>query len=103
MATNSDLSAVSEKAESPGQDGVIQDSGSTSSRCVSSHSSNSTAFFRGFKSRLVTDPVPKPWLEDKKKRTRRYYCVAPIIGLVVGIVICGFLLYDGYSTINKHK
>lgn len=67
-----------------------------------STNSSQTTFNRQFRSRLVVDPVPKPWL-DKKSKTRDWDRILPYSAVAIGLIICGLLLWDGYRTINKHK
>ncbi|TKA62127.1 hypothetical protein B0A49_11585 [Cryomyces minteri] len=57
---------------------------------------------RYFHSRRVKKgEVEKPWLERKDPR-EKWVTIIPIIGIVVGLAISGFLIYDGLKTVVNH-
>lgn len=58
---------------------------------------------RYFHSRRVRKgEVEKPWL-DKKDPKEKWVTIIPLIGLLVGCGIAGFLIYDGLSSVVQHQ
>lgn len=58
---------------------------------------------RYFRSRKVAKgDVEKPWLE-KKHPKEKWVTIIPIIGILIGLGISGFLVWDGYSSVAQHK
>ncbi|CAJ2504577.1 Uu.00g119710.m01.CDS01 [Anthostomella pinea] len=58
---------------------------------------------RYFHSRRVKKgEVEKPWLE-KKDPKEKWVTILPIVGILIGLAISGFLVYDGLSSVVKHK
>jgi hypothetical protein len=58
---------------------------------------------RYFHSRRVRkEEVEKPWL-DKKDPKEKWVTIIPLIGLLLGFGIAGFLVYDGLSSVVHHK
>ncbi|KYK60904.1 glucan 1,3-beta-glucosidase [Drechmeria coniospora] len=58
---------------------------------------------RYFHSRRVRKgEVDKAWLE-KKEGKERWVTILPILGILVGLGISGFLVYDGLSSVVHHK
>ncbi|PBP17597.1 glucan 1,3-beta-glucosidase [Diplocarpon rosae] len=77
------------------------------SRPVSSFGSSSAVRgalpSRYFHSRRVRKgEVEKPWM-DKKDPKEKWVTIIPMIGLLVGFGIAGFLVYDGLSSVIHHK
>ncbi|CAL3968348.1 unnamed protein product [Diplocarpon coronariae] len=58
---------------------------------------------RYFHSRRVRKgEVEKPWL-DKKDPKEKWVTIIPLIGLLLGFGVAGFLIYDGLSSVVHHK
>ena len=58
---------------------------------------------RYFHSRRVRkEEVEKPWLA-KKDPKEKWVTIIPLIGLLIGFGIAGFLVYDGLSSVVHHK
>jgi len=58
---------------------------------------------RYFHSRRVRKgEVEKPWM-DKKDPKEKWVTIIPLIGLLLGFGIAGFLVYDGLSSVIHHK
>lgn len=58
---------------------------------------------RYFHSRRVhKGEVEKPWLA-KKDPKEKWVTIIPIIGLLLGFGVAGFLIYDGMSSVVHHK
>lgn len=58
---------------------------------------------RYFHSRRVkAGDVEKPWLE-KKDPKEKWVTIMPLIGILIGLAISGFLIWDGLSTVVHHK
>ncbi|KAI9056180.1 hypothetical protein LZ554_001108 [Drepanopeziza brunnea f. sp. 'monogermtubi'] len=57
---------------------------------------------RYFHSRRVRKgEVEKPWM-DKKDPKEKWVTIIPLIGLLLGFGVAGFLVYDGLSSVVKH-
>ncbi|KAL7621021.1 hypothetical protein AAE478_008333 [Parahypoxylon ruwenzoriense] len=77
------------------------------SRPASSYDSSDvprqTAGPRYFHSRRVKKgEVEKPWL-DKKDPKEKWVTIIPILGIIVGLGIAGFLVWDGLRSVVKHN
>jgi len=58
---------------------------------------------RYFHSRRVRKgEVEKPWLK-KRDPKEKWVTILPIIGIVIGLGISGFLVWDGIRSVVKHK
>lgn len=58
---------------------------------------------RYFHSRRVkAGDVEKPWL-DKKDPKEKWVTIFPIVGILIGLAISGFLIWDGLSTVVHNK
>ncbi|KAL2210164.1 glucan 1,3-beta-glucosidase [Sarocladium strictum] len=58
---------------------------------------------RYFRSRMIgKGEVEKPWLE-KKHPKEKWVTIIPLIGILIGLGISGFLVWDGYSSVVQHK
>jgi hypothetical protein len=56
-----------------------------------------------FRSRRVRKgEVDKPWLSKKDPR-EKWVTIIPIIGIVVGLVGAGFLVYNGLQSVVNHE
>lgn len=58
---------------------------------------------RYFHSRLVKKgEIEKPWL-DKKDPKEKWVTIMPLLGILIGLGISGFLVWDGLSSVVHHK
>ncbi|KAK5991126.1 Beta-1,3-glucan-binding protein [Cladobotryum mycophilum] len=58
---------------------------------------------RYFHSRLVKKgEIEKPWLE-KVDPKEKWVTIMPLIGILIGLAISGFLIWDGLSSVVHHK
>lgn len=58
---------------------------------------------RYFHSRRVKKgEVEKPWL-DKKDPKEKWVTIIPVLGIVLGLAISGFLIWDGLHSVVKHN
>ena len=48
------------------------------------------------------ESLEKPWLK-KKDPKEKWITIFPILGLLVGLSISAFLIYDGINSVVKHK
>jgi hypothetical protein len=56
-----------------------------------------------FRSRRVKpEDVQRPWLEDKHPRQFWVTCF-PIVGLVLGLIVTGILIWDGVRSVARHN
>jgi hypothetical protein len=56
-----------------------------------------------FRSRRVKKgEVERPWLEKKDPR-QKWVTIIPIIGIVVGFIVVGILIWDGVASVAVHK
>jgi hypothetical protein len=46
--------------------------------------------------------VEKPWL-DKSDPKEKWVTILPVIGIVIGLAISGFLVWDGIRSVVKHN
>lgn len=46
--------------------------------------------------------IEKPWLE-KKDPKEKWVTILPIIGILIGLGISGFLVWDGIRNVVHHK
>jgi hypothetical protein len=75
----------------------------TSTIAASSGLQQSVTGLRYFHSRRVRKgEVEKPWLKKRDPR-EKWVTIIPVIGLVVGLIITGFLVYDGLKSVVNHK
>lgn len=57
---------------------------------------------RYFHSRRINRAeIEKPWLE-KKDPKEKWVTIIPIIGMLIGVALTGFLVYEGLQTITNH-
>ena len=58
---------------------------------------------RYFHSRkIVKGEAEKPWL-TKKHPKEKWVSIFPLIGIFIGLGISGFLVWDGYSSVEQHN
>lgn len=58
---------------------------------------------RYFHSRRVRkEDIQKPWLE-KSHPKEKWVTILPIIGILIGLGISGFLVWDGYRSVVQHQ
>ena len=58
---------------------------------------------RYFRSRRINkDDVQQPWKTHKDPR-EKWVTIIPIIGLVLGVCLAGFLVFDGLQSIVNHQ
>jgi hypothetical protein len=59
--------------------------------------------FNYFRSRRVKKgEIERPWLEKKDPR-QKWVTIIPIIGLVVGLIVTGILIWDGVRSVAVNK
>lgn len=57
-----------------------------------------------FRSRRVEKKrIIKPWLSDPTDRKERWVTVLPFIGVFIGIMLAGVLVWDGWKSVINHK
>lgn len=61
---------------------------------------NDSNYFRS--RRVKKGDVEKPWL-DKKDPREKWVTIIPIIGLAVGLIVTGILIWDGIRGVAVHK
>lgn len=52
--------------------------------------------------RIVKGNLERPWLKNKDPR-EKWVNIIPICGIIVGILLSGFLIWDGLQTVQKHN
>jgi len=58
---------------------------------------------RYFHSRRVPKgSIEKPWTE-KKDPKEKWVTILPLIGMTIGVLITGYLIYDGLKSVVNHK
>lgn len=59
---------------------------------------------RFFHSRRVKkDEVEKPWTKQKSAPKEKWVTIFPLLGILVGLGISGFLVWDGIDSVVKHN
>ena len=59
---------------------------------------------RYFHSRRVRkDEAIKPWVKEPKERAEKWIEIIPLVGLLIGIIIAGILIWDGLRSVVDHK
>lgn len=51
--------------------------------------------------RIKKGDVERPWL-DRKDPKEKWVTIIPIIGMVVGLALVGFLVYEGLQTVSNY-
>lgn len=70
---------------------------------ASSTGVNPPAGQKYFRSRRVKKgEVERPWLERKDPK-EKWVTIIPIIGLVLGLIVSGILIWDGLRSVVNHK
>jgi hypothetical protein len=60
-------------------------------------------YTRRFKSRLAgSEGIDKPWLKEKDPR-EKWVTILPLIGVMIGCGLAGFLGYSGWASVETHK
>ncbi|CCG82958.1 Putative uncharacterized protein [Taphrina deformans PYCC 5710] len=59
-------------------------------------------FTTNFKSRRITEPIMKPWKDEKDPRVVAI-CIIPLLGIALGFMIGAYLVYAGYRGVPKHN
>jgi hypothetical protein len=55
-----------------------------------------------FRSRRIRKgAVEKPWLKNKDPR-EKWVTIIPVLGILVGLAVSGFLVYDGLHSVVNH-
>ncbi|KKA26507.1 hypothetical protein TD95_004245 [Thielaviopsis punctulata] len=87
-----------------GAAGLSSSSNSAVGRSTSSSATSSDAVGpRFFHSRRVAKgSVEKPWL-GKKDARERWVTILPLLGILAGLGLAGFLVWDGVNSVVKHK
>jgi len=52
--------------------------------------------------RIKKGEIDRPWL-DRKDPKEKWVTILPVIGLLVGLGITGFLVYDGLQSVQNYK
>ncbi|KAF2719452.1 glycoside hydrolase family 16 protein [Polychaeton citri CBS 116435] len=52
--------------------------------------------------RIKKGEAERPWMTQKKSAKERWVTWIPIIGIVIGLAVTGFLIYDGLSSVHNH-
>lgn len=68
-----------------------------SSDAASPHPSPAPKYFRS--RRKAKGEIDKPWL-DKKDSRQKWLTIFPLMGLVIGFVLSGYLVYDGLASVE---
>jgi hypothetical protein len=51
--------------------------------------------------RIKKGEVQRPWL-DKKDPREKWVTIIPILGILLGLAVSGFLIYEGLQTVQQH-
>ena len=51
--------------------------------------------------RIKKGQLERPWLE-KKDPKEKWVTIIPVSGIIIGLLICAYLIYDGLKTVQNH-
>lgn len=51
--------------------------------------------------RIKKGEVQRPWL-DKKDPREKWVTIIPVLGILLGLAVSGFLIYEGLQTVQQH-
>ena len=51
--------------------------------------------------RIKKGTLEKPWIEKKDPR-EKWVTIIPVMGIVVGLLLSGLIIYQGMTTVQKH-
>ncbi|KAM0281476.1 hypothetical protein ACHAQH_003506 [Verticillium albo-atrum] len=74
--------------------------GSSSARATGMFDERSQRYFHS--RRVRKEDIEKPWLQ-KTHPKEKWVTILPIIGILIGLGISGFLIWDGINSVIKHK
>jgi len=49
------------------------------------------------------DQIERPWLEGKKDPYQKWLTIIPLLGMLLGVAIGGYMVYNGLQTVPKHQ
>lgn len=52
---------------------------------------------------MKKDEVEKPWTKEKSSPKEKWVSIFPLLGILVGLGISGFLVWDGLNSVVKHN
>lgn len=52
--------------------------------------------------RIKKGEIERPWL-DKKDPREKWVTIIPVLGILLGIAVSAFLIYDGLQTVQTHS
>ena len=52
--------------------------------------------------RIKKGEIERPWL-DRKDPKEKWVTIIPIIGIVIGLVFTGYLIYDALKSVSNYK
>ena len=92
--------------------GINQNPFATPAQSTPNHSTNPStvnlrngngapAYFRS--RRIKKEQIEKPWLTSGKDKKQKWQTLIPLLGLIIGFCIAGYLVYDGYSSVPQHE
>ncbi|KAJ9654774.1 hypothetical protein H2198_006213 [Neophaeococcomyces mojaviensis] len=53
--------------------------------------------------RIKKKDIEKPWLKEDKDRKQKWQTIIPLLGLLIGFGLGGFMVYDGWTSVPVHK
>lgn len=81
--------------------GSTMPSAAASSTALELHEAEKNA--RYFHSRRIKKgEVERPWLENKKDPREKWVTIIPVLGILLGFIIVGILVWEGLSTVQNH-
>ncbi|KAH7362337.1 gram-negative bacteria-binding protein [Plectosphaerella cucumerina] len=85
---------------SPGNSRPPSSYGSSSARETGRYEAPGQRYFHS--RRVRKEDIQKPWLE-KKDPKEKWVTILPIVGILIGLGISGFLVWDGYRSVIQNK
>lgn len=53
--------------------------------------------------RIEKKSIVKPWLSDPPDSKEKWVTIIPFIGMFIGIMLAGVLVWDGWKSVINHK
>ncbi|KAH7122381.1 concanavalin A-like lectin/glucanase domain-containing protein [Dendryphion nanum] len=64
------------------------------------HRPNNGAYFKS--RRVKRGEIERPWM-DRKDPKEKWVTILPILGILIGLAICGVLIWDGLRSVSHHN
>ncbi|KAK5947487.1 hypothetical protein PMZ80_001637 [Knufia obscura] len=52
--------------------------------------------------RIKKEEIEKPWLKEGRDRVQKWQTIIPLLGLLIGLCIGAYMVYDGWTSVPVH-